>query len=116
MLKEESSSAPTVERVDEELLAELRSALADRSLSLCYQPVVRSGDGEIIGFESLLRWTRPTGGHITLIVEGVESEQEMSRVAALGFAYAQGYAFGRPDTAGGVGRSLAGDRWNDART
>lgn len=54
--------------------------------------------------------------NITLIVEGVENEEEMSRVAALGFAHAQGYAFGRPESAGEVGRSLADSRWNDVRS
>lgn len=47
---------------------------------------------------------------ITLIAEGVEGEQEMVRVAALGFAHAQGYAFGRPETAGELGKALEGER------
>lgn len=56
--------------------------------------------------------------NITLIVEGVESPEQMAQVAALGFAQAQGYAYGRPDTAGNVHRSLAGGgwSWNGART
>lgn len=55
--------------------------------------------------------------NITLIVEGVEGEEEMARVAALGFSRAQGYAFGRPDTAGNLGRTLAGNRsWTAAKT
>ncbi len=45
---------------------------------------------------------------VTLIAEGVEGEQEMTRIAALGFAQAQDYALGRPETAGSVGETLAG--------
>ena len=53
---------------------------------------------------------------ITLIVEGVEGQQDMARVAALGFAHAQGYAFGRPESAREVGRTLAdASPWNDNR-
>ena len=47
---------------------------------------------------------------ITLIAEGVEGEQEMIRVAALGFAHAQGYAFGKPETAGELSKSFEGER------
>jgi diguanylate cyclase len=55
--------------------------------------------------------------HITLVIEGVEGEQEMARIAALGFAHAQGYAFGRPESADDFSRTLAGGRnWLDART
>lgn len=47
---------------------------------------------------------------ITLIAEGVEGEQEMVRVAALGFAHAQGYAFGKPESAGELSKSFEGER------
>lgn len=47
---------------------------------------------------------------ITLIAEGVEGEQEMVRVAALGFAHAQGYAFGKPESAGELSKSFGGER------
>jgi EAL domain-containing protein (putative c-di-GMP-specific phosphodiesterase class I) len=47
---------------------------------------------------------------ITLIAEGVEGEQEMVRVAALGFAHAQGYAFGKPESAGDLSKSFEGER------
>lgn len=80
--------------------------------------------GLIAGDERPRNWARLLRGinglarslGITLIVEGVEGREEMARVAALGFAHAQGYAFGRPDTAGNVGRSLADSwSWSDAR-
>jgi EAL domain-containing protein (putative c-di-GMP-specific phosphodiesterase class I) len=55
--------------------------------------------------------------NITLIVEGVEGREDMARVAALGFAHAQGYAFGRPESAGNLGRALAeASPWSDNRT
>lgn len=47
---------------------------------------------------------------ITLIAEGVEGKEEMVRVAALGFAHAQGYAFGKPETAVELSKSLEGER------
>ncbi|MFL6795780.1 MAG: EAL domain-containing protein [Xanthobacteraceae bacterium] len=40
---------------------DLRSALERNELSLHYQPQARI-DGEIIGFEALMRWTHPTRG------------------------------------------------------
>ena len=52
--------------------------------------------------------------NIKLIVEGVESPEQIAQVAALGFAQAQGYAYGRPDTAGNVHRSLTSAwSWGD---
>lgn len=47
---------------------------------------------------------------ITLVAEGVEEEAEMTRIAALGFSRAQGYAFGRPESAELLGKTLAGER------
>lgn len=47
---------------------------------------------------------------ITLIAEGIEGQEDMTRIAALGFAHAQGYAFGRPETAANFGEILAGGR------
>lgn len=53
---------------------------------------------------------------ITLIAEGVEGKQDMARIAALGFAQAQGYALGRPETVSGFSGMLAGKSrpWDDA--
>lgn len=41
---------------------ELRSALADGAIEVCYQPLVRLPDGAIAGVEALARWRRPEGG------------------------------------------------------
>ncbi|MGZ8752261.1 MAG: putative bifunctional diguanylate cyclase/phosphodiesterase [Acidimicrobiia bacterium] len=43
---------------------DLRQALERGELHLHYQPVVKLPDGEIKGFEALLRWAHPTRGQI----------------------------------------------------
>jgi diguanylate cyclase (GGDEF)-like protein len=47
------------------LVAELRRALADGSLSLHYQPLVNMTDRAPVAFEALLRWSHPTLGNIS---------------------------------------------------
>ncbi len=42
----------------------LRTALADDTLRLFYQPVVRISDRSIIGAEALLRWSDPEHGNV----------------------------------------------------
>lgn len=42
-----------------ELQSDLVHALERDELSLHYQPIVRLPDGELLGFEALLRWNRP---------------------------------------------------------
>ena len=50
---------------DEVELAEaLRLALDDDALTVVYQPLVRSGDGAVLGVEALLRWDTPDHGSI----------------------------------------------------
>ena len=53
----------------DDLEQDLRSALlgdgpADRQLSMAYQPIVRTADGELAGVEALLRWTHPVRGAV----------------------------------------------------
>jgi diguanylate cyclase (GGDEF)-like protein len=43
---------------------DLNSAFAARSLDIAYQPIVRIGDGALIGLEALLRWNHPHRGPI----------------------------------------------------
>ncbi len=42
----------------------LRTALDQRAFVLHYQPKVRIADGQLLGFEALLRWNHPTEGFI----------------------------------------------------
>jgi diguanylate cyclase (GGDEF)-like protein/PAS domain S-box-containing protein len=44
---------------------ELRQALANRELRLVYQPQVTIPDGQLIGFEALLRWENPVRGTLS---------------------------------------------------
>ena len=44
---------------------DLRGALARRQLHLNYQPIVDLSDGEIAGFEALVRWRHPTRGLVS---------------------------------------------------
>lgn len=57
-------ASPTSEQNDA-LLNELKAALGGDELTLCYQPLVRSADGELIGIEALLRWTSPSRGEVS---------------------------------------------------
>jgi diguanylate cyclase (GGDEF)-like protein len=46
------------------LESDLHAALAQDELDLAYQPIVRSQDGLLTGFEALLRWTHPDRGAV----------------------------------------------------
>jgi diguanylate cyclase (GGDEF)-like protein len=48
-----------------QLLAGLRAALADGSLRVEYQPKIRLGGGEVVGFEALVRWRHPELGPVS---------------------------------------------------
>jgi diguanylate cyclase (GGDEF)-like protein len=48
-----------------QLLSGLRVALGDGSLRVEYQPKLRLGDGEVTGFEALVRWTHPELGPVS---------------------------------------------------
>lgn len=50
------------QRIDME--ADLRGALAGAQFELHYQPKVRASDGAVVGFEALLRWSRPGHGMV----------------------------------------------------
>ena len=46
------------------LARELRAAITDEDLVVHYQPQARASDGEILGFEALVRWRHPVRGMI----------------------------------------------------
>lgn len=54
------------EEEERRLLEEdLRQALVQEQLQLHYQPVVRTEDHVIVGFEALMRWEHPERGHVS---------------------------------------------------
>jgi diguanylate cyclase (GGDEF)-like protein len=53
-----------IARNREDLERDLRSALPAHQLHTVYQPIVNTVDGEILGFEALLRWMHPTRGPV----------------------------------------------------
>ncbi|GGX80905.1 hypothetical protein GCM10007160_05150 [Litchfieldella qijiaojingensis] len=46
------------------LIRDLYDAVSQRQLTVVYQPKVRADDGEVEGFEALMRWQHPTLGFI----------------------------------------------------
>lgn len=48
-----------------DLANSLRHAIAHDQLSLHYQPLVRTGDGKVVGLEALVRWEEPLRGSIS---------------------------------------------------
>ncbi|WP_342751692.1 EAL domain-containing protein [Bosea psychrotolerans] len=66
-----------------ELERDLRTALANGGLELHYQPQVRAGSCELIGFEALARWRHPVRG---LIPPGefIQLAEETGLISALG--------------------------------
>jgi len=47
------------------LLDDLRDALVNEQLELHYQPVVRTKDNIVVGFEALMRWEHPERGFVS---------------------------------------------------
>ncbi len=43
---------------------DLRQALQDQGLRVCYQPMVDLTHGSVLGFEALVRWSHPVHGHV----------------------------------------------------
>ncbi len=44
---------------------DLRKALDDKGLRVCYQPLVDLAHGSVVGFEALVRWSHPVHGHVS---------------------------------------------------
>jgi diguanylate cyclase (GGDEF)-like protein len=47
-----------------QLESDLRRALERKEITLAYQPILALRDGEIVGFEALMRWEHPRRGNI----------------------------------------------------
>jgi diguanylate cyclase (GGDEF)-like protein len=59
---------PELIAVADETLAigkDLRKALDEKGLRVCYQPLVDLTHGSVIGFEALVRWTHPVHGQVS---------------------------------------------------
>ncbi len=59
---------PELVAVADETLAigkDLRLALQEKGLGVCYQPLVDLSHGSVLGFEALVRWTHPVHGHVS---------------------------------------------------
>ncbi|MDG2521562.1 EAL domain-containing protein [Caulobacter segnis] len=65
------------------LARELKAAIAAEELMVYYQPQARTSDGEVCGFEALVRWNHPTRGMIPP-VEFIPIAEESGLIEALG--------------------------------
>jgi diguanylate cyclase (GGDEF)-like protein len=59
-----SADLKDVEEERQLLVDDLREALANDQLELHYQPVVRTADNMVVGFEALMRWEHPERGYV----------------------------------------------------
>jgi diguanylate cyclase (GGDEF)-like protein/PAS domain S-box-containing protein len=78
-----SADLKTVEEERELLLGDLRQALEDDKLALHYQPVVRTGDNTVVGFEALMRWEHEERGSVSPAVF-IPAAEEGNLIGALG--------------------------------
>ena len=65
------------------LARDLRQGIADDELVVHYQPLARATDGEVCGFEALVRWRHPTRGMIPPL-EFIPVAEENGLIGALG--------------------------------
>jgi diguanylate cyclase (GGDEF)-like protein len=61
----------------------LRSAVENGEMHLTYQPVVNAANGQLTGFEALLRWTHPQFGNVSP-VKFVPLAEEARLIAPIG--------------------------------
>lgn len=65
------------------LVDDLRDALVNDQVELHYQPVVRTDDHMIVGFEALMRWTHPERGEVSPAVF-IPMAEELNLINQLG--------------------------------
>ncbi|WP_395445250.1 EAL domain-containing protein [Caulobacter sp. UC70_42] len=65
------------------LARDLRQGIAEDELVVHYQPLARASDGEVCGFEALVRWQHPTRGMIPPL-EFIPVAEENGLIGALG--------------------------------
>ncbi|MBO9545241.1 EAL domain-containing protein [Caulobacter sp.] len=65
------------------LARDLRQGIADEELVVHYQPLARAADGEVCGFEALVRWKHPTRGMIPPL-EFIPVAEENGLIGPLG--------------------------------
>ncbi|MET3664082.1 EAL domain-containing protein [Caulobacter sp. 1776] len=65
------------------LARDLRQGITDEELVVHYQPLARATDGEVCGFEALVRWRHPTRGMIPPL-EFIPVAEENGLIGALG--------------------------------
>ncbi|MCA0356951.1 MAG: EAL domain-containing protein [Proteobacteria bacterium] len=65
------------------LARDLRQGIADNELLVHYQPLARAADGDVCGFEALVRWKHPTRGMIPPL-EFIPVAEENGLIGALG--------------------------------
>ena len=62
---------------------DLRAALQDKGLRVCYQPIVNLATGTVLGFEALVRWSHPVHGHVSP-ARFVPVAEELGLISELG--------------------------------
>ena len=65
------------------LARDLKQGIADGELVVFYQPLARASDGEVCGFEALVRWRHPTRGMIPPL-DFIPVAEENGLIAPLG--------------------------------
>jgi diguanylate cyclase (GGDEF)-like protein len=67
----------------QQLEGDLRAALPAGEFHLCYQPVVRTADAVVIGYEALIRWRHPVRGLVSP-ADFIPVAEECGLIGAIG--------------------------------